>query len=141
MLCFSSHQSKKDWLILYLCIFTLFRCDVISFHFLQQAEVLNIKALYNFRCLLFLHSDYRHWVITLKKSWFKFFFRDCEIMVCIYCNCNAHLACSEALLFQNPVEMEFAVSVRDFTKAAKSRIRAIPKSQHGTMDHSLLHFM
>ena len=35
----------------------------------------------------------------------------------------------------------FYCSVRDFTKAAKSRIRAIPKSQHGTMDHSLLHFM
>jgi hypothetical protein len=29
--------------------------------------------------------------------------------------------------------MEFAVSVRDFTKATKSRIRAIPKSQHGTL--------
>jgi hypothetical protein len=58
--------------------------------------------------------------------------------MCIYCNCNAHLACSEALLFQNPVEMEFAVSVRDFTKVAKSRIRAIPKSQHGTIHFCIL---
>ena len=53
--------------------------------------------------------------------------------VCMNCNYIAHLACSEALVFQNPVEMEFAVSVRDFTKATKSRIRVIPKSQHGTI--------
>ena len=58
--------------------------------------------------------------------------------VCINCNCIAHLACSEVLVFQNPVEMEFAVSVRDFTKAAKSRIRVIPKSQHGTIHFCIL---
>ena len=58
--------------------------------------------------------------------------------VCMNCNCIAHLACSEALVFQNPVEMEFAVSVRDFTKAAKSRIRVIPKSQHRTIHFCFL---
>jgi hypothetical protein len=50
----------------------------------------------------------------------------------INCNCIAHLACSENLDFQNPVDMEFVVSVADFTRAIKSRIRATPKSQHGT---------
>ena len=53
--------------------------------------------------------------------------------LCINCNCIAHLACSENLVFQNPVDMEFVVSVADFTRATKSRIRAIPKSQHGTL--------
>ena len=50
-------------------------------------------------------------------------------------NCNglAHLACCENLVFQNPVDMEFVASVGDFTRAAKSRIRATPKSQHGTL--------
>jgi len=52
---------------------------------------------------------------------------------CINCNGLAHLACSKNLVFQNPVDMEFVVSVRDFTRAAKSRIRATPKSQHGTL--------
>jgi len=47
------------------------------------------------------------------------------------------LAWSEALLFQNPVETEYA-SVRDFTKARKSQIRAIPKSQHGTIHFCIL---
>ena len=61
-----------------------------------------------------------------------------SMQVCIYCNCIAHLACSEVLVFQNPVEMEFADSVRDFTKAAKSRIRVIPKSQHGTIHFCIL---
>ena len=51
---------------------------------------------------------------------------------CINCNGLAHLACCENLVFQNPVDMEFVVSVGDFTRAAKSRIRATPKSQHGT---------
>jgi hypothetical protein len=49
--------------------------------------------------------------------------------VCINCNCIAHLACPEALLFQNPFEMEFAVSVSDFLRVGKRQIRAIPKSQ------------
>ena len=52
--------------------------------------------------------------------------------LCINCICIAHLACSEKLIFQNPVDMEFVVTVGDFTRAAKSRIRATPKSQHGT---------
>ena len=39
---------------------------------------------------------------------------------------------AENLVFQNPVDMEFVVTVGDFTRAAKSRIRATPKSQHGT---------
>ena len=55
----------------------------------------------------------------------------------VNCNCITHLAWSEALLFQNPVETEFA-SVRDFTKATKSQIRAIPKSQHGTIHFCIL---
>jgi len=53
--------------------------------------------------------------------------------LCINCNCIAHLACSENLVFQNPVDMEFVVTVGDFSRAAKSRIRATPKSQHGTL--------
>jgi hypothetical protein len=53
--------------------------------------------------------------------------------LCINCNFIAHLACCENLVLQNPVNMEFVVSVRDFTRAAKSRIRATPKSQHGTL--------
>jgi len=52
---------------------------------------------------------------------------------CINCNGLAHLACSKNLVFQNPVDMEFVVSVGDFTRAAKSPIRATPKSQHGTL--------
>jgi hypothetical protein len=52
--------------------------------------------------------------------------------LCINCNCIAHLACSENLIFQNLVDMEFVVTVGDFTRAAKSQIRATPKSQHGT---------
>ena len=40
--------------------------------------------------------------------------------LCINCNCIAHMACSENLVFQNPVDMEFVVTVRDFTRAAKS---------------------
>jgi hypothetical protein len=40
---------------------------------------------------------------------------------------------AENLVFQNPVDMEFVVTVGDFTRAAKSRIRATPKSQHGTL--------
>jgi hypothetical protein len=53
--------------------------------------------------------------------------------LCINCNCIAHLACSENLVFQNLVDMEFVVTVGDFTRAAKSRIRATPKSQHSTL--------
>ena len=53
--------------------------------------------------------------------------------VCINCNSIAHLACCENLLFQNPVDMEFVVTPGDFTRAAKSRIRATPKSQHQTL--------
>ena len=53
--------------------------------------------------------------------------------VCINCNSIAHLACCENLLFQNPVVMEFVVTPGDFTRAAKSRIRATPKSQHETL--------
>ena len=53
--------------------------------------------------------------------------------VCINCNSIAHLACCENLLFQNPVDMEFVVSVGDFTRVAKSRIRTTPKSQHGNI--------
>jgi len=53
--------------------------------------------------------------------------------LCINCKCIAHLACSENLIFQNSVEMEFIVTVGDFTRAAKSRIRATPKSQHVTL--------
>jgi hypothetical protein len=53
--------------------------------------------------------------------------------VCINCNSIAHLACCENLLFQNPVDMEFVVTPGDFTRAAKSRIRATPKSQHETL--------
>ena len=51
----------------------------------------------------------------------------------INCNCIAHLACSDNLVFQNPVDMEFVVTVGDFTRTAKSRIRATPKSQHETL--------
>jgi hypothetical protein len=40
---------------------------------------------------------------------------------------------AENLVFQNPVDMEFVVTVGDFTRAAKSWIRATPKSQHGTL--------
>jgi hypothetical protein len=58
--------------------------------------------------------------------------------VCINCNCVAHLACSKVLVFQNPVEMEYALSIIDFTKAAKSRIRVIPKSQHGNIHFCIL---
>jgi hypothetical protein len=58
--------------------------------------------------------------------------------VWINCNCVAHLACSNVLVIQNPVEMEFALSIRDFTKTAKSRIRVIPKSQHGTIHFCIL---
>ena len=39
------------------------------------------------------------------------------------------MTCSKNLVFQNPVDMEFVVTVGDFTRAAKSRIRATPKSQ------------
>ena len=53
--------------------------------------------------------------------------------VCINCNSIAHLACCENLLFQNPVDMEFVVTPGDFTRAAKTRIRATPKSQHQTL--------
>jgi hypothetical protein len=53
--------------------------------------------------------------------------------LCINCNSIAHLACCENLVFQNPVDMEFVVTVGDFTRAAKSQIRATPKSQHGTL--------
>ena len=60
--------------------------------------------------------------------------------VCIICNCIAHLACSENLVFQNLVDMEFVVTVRDFTKAAKSRIRFIPKSQHGTIHFCIFEY-
>jgi hypothetical protein len=58
--------------------------------------------------------------------------------LCINCNCIAHLACSENFVFQNPVDMEFVVTVKDFTRAAKSRIRATPKSQHGNLFFCLL---
>jgi hypothetical protein len=53
--------------------------------------------------------------------------------VCINCNSIAHLACCDNLLFQNPVVMEFVVTPKDFSRAAKSRIRATPKSQHETL--------
>ena len=56
--------------------------------------------------------------------------------VCINCNCIAHLVCSKALDFQPPVDITFVVSAKDFTNAAKSRIKAIPKSEHGNIHFS-----
>jgi hypothetical protein len=53
--------------------------------------------------------------------------------LCINCNCIAHLACSENFVFQNPFDMEFVVTVKDFTRVAKSRIRATPKSHYGNL--------
>ena len=50
--------------------------------------------------------------------------------VCINCNCIAHLVCSELLHFQNPVDINFVVSPKELTNAVKSRIKAIPKSDH-----------
>ena len=50
--------------------------------------------------------------------------------VYINCKCIAHLVCSELLHFQNPVDINFVVSPKDLTNAAKSRIKAISKSDH-----------
>ena len=55
--------------------------------------------------------------------------------VCINCNCIAHLVCSKLLQFQTPVDINFVVSPKDLTNVAKSRIKAIPKS-----DHDKFHF-
>ena len=58
--------------------------------------------------------------------------------LCINWNCIAHLACSENFVFQNPADIEFVVTVKDFTRVAKSWIRATPKSQHGNLFFCLL---
>jgi hypothetical protein len=41
-------------------------------------------------------------------------------------------------VFQNPVDMEFVVTLKDFTRAAKSRVKATPKSQRGNLFFCIL---
>jgi hypothetical protein len=48
------------------------------------------------------------------------------------------LVCSELLHFQAPVDIDFVVSPKDLTNAAKSRIKAIPKSDHNKIQFCIL---
>jgi len=59
--------------------------------------------------------------------------QDAPRQICINCNGVAHFVCSENFLVQTPVEPGFDITISDFNKSARSRILAIPKSEHDTI--------
>ena len=56
-----------------------------------------------------------------------------EQVVCINCNVHTHKNCSENLLMQTPVDLEFVVKPSDFGRSGKTRYKNVPR----TMKHTI----
>ncbi len=49
-----------------------------------------------------------------------------ELVICINCNHQAHKICSKQLSFQQPVNNNFVIISRDFSKMGKERLKKTP---------------
>ena len=49
-----------------------------------------------------------------------------ELVICINCNRQAHKICAEQLSFQQPVNDNFVITLKDFSKMGKERLKKTP---------------
>jgi hypothetical protein len=49
-----------------------------------------------------------------------------ELLICINCNCQAHKICTKQLSFQQPVDDNFVITSKDFSKMGKERFKRTP---------------
>ena len=61
-----------------------------------------------------------------------------EQVLCINCNVHAHKNCSENLLMQTPVDLEFVVKPSDFGRSGKTRFKNIHQSMRHTIFFCIL---
>ena len=61
-----------------------------------------------------------------------------KIVQCIHCNIVAHKNCSENLLMQTPVALEFVVRYSDFCRSGKTRYRNVRQSLQHTIFFCIL---
>jgi hypothetical protein len=52
-----------------------------------------------------------------------------ELVICINCNCQAHKICTKQLSFQQPVDDDFVITLKDFSKMGKERLKKTPVSE------------
>jgi hypothetical protein len=46
-----------------------------------------------------------------------------ELVICINCNCQAHKICTQQLSFQQPVDDNFVITLKDFSKMGKEQLK------------------